>query len=372
MYTVYRPNKEQFLLCSDNCLIFDLEDNKFRYSDNPYNCDIFPVLPKYSDTVKQLSYYSEFYSDQLILILNLFHIDDNQNFHEDHDFHLKMCKRWFDKSVSIHTDIKNRDHGIFYDFLWERQKTYFCNWKDSLDLSQRVWTYSTDKKMYELAAIEKNNEIYKHFLAPIRIHNLSGTHPRWLFRKKLMKILKKDQGYLSNSATGKFLYPQFTNDNILRYFKDENIKGGGTWYPVHNRYYLNTVASIYVESLTVSSTINSVTEKTWDPLIKGHFIIPFGYSGLIEDIKSYGFRLPDWIDYSYDSITNSEKRFNEFTRVVKNFQKTPLQRLINCRNDDLDILIHNRSLFFLKKTQSLYEKIKEWSNRYFFQNQLNK
>ena len=50
------------------------------------------------------------------------------------------------------------------------------------------------------------------------------------------------------------------------------------------------------------------TEKTFTPMCKGHFVLPFGTPGTIAHLKSeYGFEFPHWIDYGYDNLPDVER-----------------------------------------------------------------
>ena len=124
-----------------------------------------------------------------------------------------------------------------------------------------------------------------------------------------------------------------------------------------NHYYNSSYISIYVETVTTGTYTKTITEKTWDPLIKGHFILPYGYSGLIKDIESYGFILPKWIDYSYDQELNDDRRWKKYEKSVENILSKSLEQIDELYQKDKKILEHNRSVFFSRPYDSLYEKI---------------
>ena len=120
------------------------------------------------------------------------------------------------------------------------------------------------------------------------------------------------------------------------------------WQPIANDIYNKTVASIYVESLVGHETFvpetRSITEKTWDPLIKGHFILPFSYPGIIQDLRTiYGVEFPPEIDYSYDEILDRELRFEQFCCELKRLRKMRWAELYHRHRD---MLAHNRQMFW--------------------------
>ena len=123
---------------------------------------------------------------------------------------------------------------------------------------------------------------------------------------------------------------------------------------MHNEYYLDSFVSIYAETLDWGDTI-MVTEKTWDPLIKGHFILPFGVCGLIQDIKSRGFVFPDFIDYTYSTIADDNRRWQSYQNEVRRLISLRLDQWQDLWDRNLSILHHNREVFF----QRPYHKI-DW------------
>jgi hypothetical protein len=75
----------------------------------------------------------------------------------------------------------------------------------------------------------------------------------------------------------------------------------------HNAYYRETFISIYVETIESGSSV-IVTEKTYDPLIKGHFVLPFSNAKFVQHLRDIGIKLPNFIDYSYDAIEDFDQR----------------------------------------------------------------
>ena len=120
----------------------------------------------------------------------------------------------------------------------------------------------------------------------------------------------------------------------------------GPWgyNPPHNEYYKNTFISIYGETIEFGSTI-AVTEKTYDPLIKGHFVLPFSNSGFIAYLKSKGFRFPEFINYAYDSIVNDDLRFEHYTQEMRRLLELSIDAWQQLWQDNFDIIQHNRDKF---------------------------
>ncbi len=131
------------------------------------------------------------------------------------------------------------------------------------------------------------------------------SHPRDFFRVELIKLLSGYPGYLSDPGRGTFLVGH--GESQYQRMRPQFMGYGNLgWTPAHNAYYDNTAVSIYVETLLDAHDIERdplgcITEKTWEPLIKGHFILPFGYTGMIQDLQPlYNTHLAPFIDYTYD------------------------------------------------------------------------
>jgi hypothetical protein len=341
-------------------LIFDLDIGKFSYTSSMEEADIIPLIDAGSLINEQISLIKPIYKKtQLILLLSLYHITEKDVSLQYRNILQKQLPGAIVEVVHTYSNIKNI--GIYYDFLWERQKVYMTQY-DNHDLSCRTWTQGMSKKCFALADIKpKTNP--RHFLCPARIYN---DAPRGELRTKLKNALHFNTSYKTDIANNIFLEPEDLSAETIRHYGidgSEIILRGGSWCPIANHYYNKTIISVYVETLTYLNhdhgNKRSVTEKTFDPLIKGHFILPFGYCGLIEDICDYGFKLPTWIDYSYDSIENNDERFNAFLQVVNEIQATPIPTLTKLNNQDIDMLHYNRQLFYDKPNQSLYNMIEK-------------
>ena len=114
--------------------------------------------------------------------------------------------------------------------------------------------------------------------------------------------------------------------------------------PPHTLYYENSFISIYGETAeTGNSTI--VTEKTYDPLLKGHFILPFSTANFIKHLRSLGFRFPDFVDYSYDAIQDDDKRYLSYQNEVERLCKITLEKWHIHHGENQSLLSHNQKIF---------------------------
>ena len=91
--------------------------------------------------------------------------------------------------------------------------------------------------------------------------------------------------------------------------------------------------------------------------------MPFSYPGIVNDLKNmYGFKFPDWINYSYDSIEDDAERFHEFMKSFARLRFLSLTDLENLCARDIDILIHNRQVFYDRPYDSLYDSLQKILN----------
>jgi len=369
---------------------FDIEPTKFIKTTDFSEANVIPMKwrgnnQENENQIKLLKQYN-YNNNQLLLFMNLWHVDSLNSFFMKNEYNVydasilrnfrnelgPNCKIAFAHTLKNYTFEKDL---LFYDILWNRQKAYFTEY-DLYNLQYRLWTNIASKKCFHLNPIQKQNDNMRKFLCPNRIYYMDELieHPRMYFRKHLKEFLDSytNDGYTSNPMKNQILEPE--EDGLIEKMKRKESVGGGEWLPVANYYYERSYFSVFVETLSVTSHwftyykelqgwnpnhehSRTITEKTWDAIIKGHFILPFGYQGLIEDIKSYGFILPDFIDYSYDEEHNDFIRFEKFLTSLKKLLEIDLSQWQNIYLQYKHILDHNRQLFYDRPYDSLYEKV---------------
>jgi len=340
----------------DHDLPFVLEKDKWHFVDDIGIADIVPTLT--GDTVIEnlcygvegkLQYIGQL-TNQYIVIMMHTHAWDA----ETETLYRKMVEDFYPATrnvviVSLNKNIKDQ---IYYDFCWNRQKLYFTEY-DRYDLRERMWVMlNATKKMFSLEPIELEAAT-KKFLIPNRIYG-DNDFKRHV-RQRLRQECNNEDCFFSSPTEGLLLSPNEDTPEVLKHFD-----GSGGWNPIHNFYYQNSIVSAYVET-TVSSKfgVRCISEKTFDPLIKGHFILPMAYAGIINDLKKdYGFIFPDWIDYSYDEYIDDQEREYHYFQSFQKIRNTDINVLAELYNRDKYILEHNRQLFYDRPYDSLYEKIK--------------
>lgn len=240
---------------------------------------------------------------------------------------------------------------IFFDFLFNRTKAYYLghNWHPTTSKN-----YYESSKNYVIPTHPLPDKKNKIFVAPndVSVDSIDPDSGQRRYRLKLVNlILEKyaDCGYLGAWSINRKLKLWAQTDNIhARCIDDLSVPKTAYrprgYSPPHSLYYEDTYISVYAETIEHGSTF-IISEKTLDPLIKGHFILPFSNPGFINYAKTlYGFQFPTFIDYSYDEIYDNDLRFaayaNELDRLV-HLSNWPELWIAN-----QNIIKHNQQIFY--------------------------
>ena len=329
--------------------------NRWQLVSNVQEADLIICIPEHFsiDVAVEISR-----PDQTIVILDLWHMDNHSGTQSTIDNTIKYHNIQHRKVVWVHENYWNQNPKYAYhDMMFNRSKAYFTDYEKLSDPHNKVWTIATTRQVYDLAPIEFHGS-RKRFLAPMRVY---GKGTRMERRRQLRDVLAKrtNDGFMNDTENKVFFECNDPNASPdLRGYVEK--PDGGTWYPISNRYYNESYCSIFIESVTDSEQAILATEKTFDPLIKGHYILPFSSANYVKWLKEYyGFRFPEWIDYSYESETNHDARFFKFLASVVNYLEIPQTSIVNWAKNSKDILEHNRGVFYNRPYHSLYEAIEK-------------
>lgn len=236
---------------------------------------------------------------------------------------------------------------LFNNFLWNRSKAYYTNYQWTLP--KQLWYYH-GAESFELQSLSQAEQKTRLFLSPNKLGRADAV-----FRARLTDVVLRydimPKGYSSsitwkqdgtNDLPGNRNNPQLTQVQKVLNLPKQAVDG---YDPVHNAYYNETFFSVYVETFETGTT-QFVTEKTLDPLIKGHFILPFSTAGFVGYLKSQGWRLPDFIDYSYDSIADDELRFRAFREELFRLCSIDMDTWRQLWLDNMNIIEYNRNQLY--------------------------
>ena len=280
------------------------------------------------------------YRDAVVLCLEIFHNYENQG----SDL-LAMLDKHDCRIITNAIDPRvNNKNIVFSDFLFNRTKAYYSQYP--MQLNTKAWYYE-DANNYVNIPIHQARDKKRIFVSPCKARQ--GIR---VYRTKIINLLDpyRPIGYLGSSdeSIGSLYahadFPSYNLHQLEQEKKSFGVRGLG-YSPPHNEYYKNTFISIYGETIEFGLTI-AVTEKTWDPLIKGHFILPFSNTGFIKYLQSIGIRFPDFINYSYDAVVDDEERFLAYSAEVQRLLALDLNTWRKLWDDNLDIIYDNKRYFY--------------------------
>ena len=219
-----------------------------------------------------------------------------------------------------------------------------------------------------------NSEKKKFFLS----YNKNTTKP---FRAQLLLWLMKT-GIIDDSYVSILIKNQYFDRNQLRSDKDElydliawfnqfEKKGFNIldWdYPNHQNdvfsslkyttksHYADTLFNIITETTCDTNSLN-LTEKSFKGIANCHPYLVIGDINTHKHIKDLGFELyEDLIDYSFDSIDNSEIRLNSALKEVKRIYNIGGNGILEWYKKNIDKIEYNKSKFFEYKFSDMIKE----------------
>lgn len=148
-------------------------------------------------------------------------------------------------------------------------------------------------------------------------------------------------------------YPNYQNDvfSSLRY--------------TTKSHYADTVFNIITETTCDTNSLN-LTEKSFKGIANCHPYLVIGDVNTHTHIKDLGFELyEDLIDYSFDSIDDSEIRLNSALKEVKRIYNIGGNGILEWYKKNIDKIEHNKSKFFeYKFSDMIKETIKDLKKQF--------
>ena len=202
-----------------------------------------------------------------------------------------------------------------WDFMWNRYRSYYT---ETVPYNNLYLHHYAGPDCYQLPEL--------NFDQPRKQKFLSLTGREFGYRTNLYEIVRDySEGYVSNRSRGIYL---------------EGAPVVGAFQPVPNTFYLDSYISIYCESNFLRTDLIHITEKTYEPLIKGHIILPFSNPGTVSRLVEMGFRMPNCVDYSFDSVEDPARRFD---MVIDQFKNLMMQNLPRLYQDNRAVFEHNQA-----------------------------
>jgi hypothetical protein len=130
-------------------------------------------------------------------------------------------------------------------------------------------------------------------------------------------------------------------------------------------HYADTLFNIITETTCDTNSLN-LTEKSFKGIANCHPYLVIGDINTHKHIKDLGFELyEDLIDYSFDSIDNSEIRLNSALKEVKRIYNIGGNGILEWYKKNVDKIEHNKSKFFeYKFSDMIKETIKDLKKQF--------
>ena len=221
------------------------------------------------------------------------------------------------------TPIPGIKNVLHFDFYWNRAK----------------YAYLDKKGSFKQQAGENYNQ-WPIELArrPGAILSLYGKN-NWGIKQHLYHQVKHLSGYHSGQ-TAETSLPSETGITELSMLQAT---------PPARKYFDNTYITAQVESLCKGPTI-LYSEKTYDHLIQGRFVMNFGPRHFYRTLVNDGWKLPIGVDYSWDDIEDqwvndshkiaTEPRFRSYIRCLLELSSN-MERLHERFVANRDVFAHN-------------------------------
>lgn len=335
---------------------FLLEKNKWNFTSDLSQANI--VLCSLRTVTNAPSLANRLNPDQIVLV---WHLETSSDAVTPNQLRELVFKSAFYKKhkrmLFVHTnelDI-NDPQFICHSIMFNRQKLYFTQYREDW-CSNKQWSERTPAIAYTISEIKKEfSKNNKTFLVANRI-KMNTEHLFEGFKAKLSTFMSSLNANMHYGDPAKNIFLKYNGWKQSDYHKP----GGPLFAPIGDYYYNTSYVSVGIETLVSSHEIFYPCEKYYNHLIKGNFPLIFSVPGSIKKLKSiYGFKFPNWIDYSYDTIDDANKRFNAFKKSIKDVSIIPLEELHQLYVKDKHILEHNRNVFFTKPYDSLYDKVEK-------------
>ena len=330
----------------DPKMFFDLNGDPYRIveDDRDGPVDILLTYPWYrQDEAKQLQAQ---YQYGIAVELDLWHGFENclAKFNKDYNYN---------NNVYLITNSGNditvdNPNMISLDFSFNRLKAYYSQFPFSPGW---IPHYYNGPYSYIVPRLFDGSNKRKIFVAPNSTINAREDH---LVRSRIAvaQLIRQHYyhlGYLSDYSEqhpndylhSHWVFPTTTDVDLIRSRPIDPTKVA-YGVPPHNAYYNNTFISIYGETME-SGTTQCVTEKTYDPLIKGHFILPFSTPYFCNILRGRGILLPDFIDYSYDDVEDFDQRLDMWLAEVGRLLSMPIEHWRAMYTKNFDLLYANQT-----------------------------
>lgn len=221
------------------------------------------------------------------------------------------------------TPIMGINNVLHFDFYWNRTKAAYLDkrtsWKQTAAGNYNQWPIQTARR-------------------PGAVLSLYGTN-NWHIKSNLYNKVKHLSGYHSGRDSVTSLPSECGITDMTQLAST----------PPAKKFFDDTYVSAQIESMCIGPSI-LYSEKTYDHLIQGRFVINFGPKGYYHNLVRHGWALPVGLDLSWDSIEDDrndqnlihlEPRFQAYINCLLDLT-SDMERLHNLFMSNIDVFVHNQ------------------------------
>lgn len=314
MNNIYKPTVNKNGIEGDD-LLFHLSILGHSIDSLPDHCFFFPLVNHYNthgpQWIEQQTQQAQQYDT--VVFYDLVHTGDYE-----HRLYSEFVSN-FDHpnrvylTVNQSPDFKLADVKVIsWDFMWNRYKSYYTH---RIPEQLHLHHYA-GPSAYHLPELNFDKPKEKLFM--------SLTGREFGYRTHLYEFVKDYDGYVSNRTRGITL---------------EQQPVVGAFCPVPDQFYLDSYISIYTESNFLAQDLIHITEKTFEPLVKGHIVLPFSNPGTVDRLVNMGFVMPDFVDYSFDQEPDPATRLN---MLLEEFKRLSMQNIPRLYKEHAQVFKHNQ------------------------------
>lgn len=336
-----------------------LMDSRWQPTENLQEADVLPLMchtdSKEVDKQRQelIAQGLETFSGTS-LIMSVYYADESKDSFDFVNTSLDVIYSWLKETkLYVHTNQGLiHDRALFWDILLSRCQAMFAHHR--WDLLGTHWLEHAESELFSLTEIPITKQLKKTFVIPNRIYP-NNNSDRMYFRRKLDKLCRHrldQKAYFTKENND---LPAESGNHITR--RALNNRSSSIWQPIANSLYNASLCSAYVETVSLGPN-RVITEKTWDPLVKGHFILPFSYPQIQHDLAGFGIKFPDFIRYDYLEIDNALKRWDRFQQEILRLGNIPLHELETEYEKNQSLLEQNRHKILTADVARLYDRVK--------------
>lgn len=192
------------------------------------------------------------------------------------------------------------------------------------------------------------------------IHDNLHNHPDILFGK-ISSPLGEDSytlGFVDDKPESVFKYDKYLIDTLhanKNYIKQDTFIQKNV--DVHKLYrdgiewtipdeFSSTLINIVFETRPYDWAYGSLTEKIWKPIIAEMPFIWVSFANTKPYLENMGYKFHDFIDYSFDSIENYDKRFRAVYKEFERLNAFSFDELKAMVDNEKHITEHNKKIFY--------------------------